>query len=100
MTTSNFKLVKEIQKASDFGLEWFSNGYSNQAVYTLYFDEKLIKTYTSSDPEKKIYALIEIGNKSIKGVEIVPNVEIIYGIKFSINPNKKTFGTRKIVVGY
>ena len=98
MTAANFKLVKKIETASDFGLKWFNNGSGRQAVYTLYFDEKPIKTYISSDAGKKLYALVEIGNKALNGVAIVPNVEIIYQVKFSVNPNKKTLGTRKIVV--
>jgi hypothetical protein len=98
MTNANFKLVKKIETASDFGLKWFNNGSGRQAVYTLYFDEKPIKTYISADANKKLYALIEIGNKAVNGVEIVPNIEIIYQVKFSVNPNKKTFATRKIVV--
>jgi hypothetical protein len=98
MTNLNFKLVKNVQTASDFGLQWFENGSGRQAIYTLYFNEKPIKTYITTNADKKIYALVEIGNKAVNGVVIVPNVEIIYEVKFSINPNKKTYGTRKIVV--
>jgi len=98
MTNLNFKLVKNVQTASDFGLQWFENGSSRQAIYTLYFNEKSIKTYISTNADKKLYALVEIGNKAVNGVVIVPNVEIIYQVKFSVNPNKKTYGTRKIVV--
>ena len=98
MTNANFKLVKKIETASDFGFKWFKNGFGRQAVYTLYFDEKPIKTHISADLNKKLYAMVEIGNKAVNGVAIVPNIEIIYQVKFSVNPNKKTFGTRKIVV--
>ena len=98
MTNANFKLVKKVQIASDFGLQWFNNGSSIQAIYTLYYNENPIKTYITTDANKKIFALIVIGNKAVNGVEIVPNVEIIYEVKFSVNPNKKTIGTRKIVV--
>jgi hypothetical protein len=98
ITNANFKLVKKIETASDFGLQWFNNGSGRQSVYTLYFNEKPIKTYISADANKKLYALVEIGNKAVNGVAVVPNVEIIYQVKFSVNPNKKTFGTRKIVV--
>jgi hypothetical protein len=98
MTPENFKLVKTIQNAADFGLQWFNNGSSRQAIYTLYFDKKPIKTYISACANKKLYALIEIGNKAINGVEVVPKVEIIYQVKFSVNPKKKTLSTKKIVV--
>ncbi|MEY4260219.1 MAG: hypothetical protein RL656_1192 [Bacteroidota bacterium] len=98
MTNLNFKLVKNVQTASDFGLQWFENGSGRQAIYTLYFNENPIKTYITTNADKKIYAIVEIGNKAVNGVVIVPNVEIIYEVKFSINPNKKTYGTRKIVV--
>ena len=98
MTNENFKLVKKIEIASDFGLQWFNNGSSRQAVYTLFFNGKPIKTYISSSADKKLYALIEIGNKAVNGIALVPFIEIIYQVKFSVNPNKKTLGTRKIVV--
>lgn len=98
MNTENFKLIKNIEVASEMGLDWFSNGSAKQAVYTLFFDGKPIKSYISANANKKLYALVEIGHKAVNGVAIVPNIEIIYQIKFSVKPNKKTIGIRKIVV--
>jgi len=98
MTNTNFQLVKKVETASDFGLQWFNNGSGQQAVYTLYFNYKPIKTLISANANKKLYAIVVIGNKAINGVEIVPNIEIIYQVRFSANPNKTFGGTRTIVV--
>jgi hypothetical protein len=104
MTTTKINLndtlemTKKVQRASDFGLEWFENGYCVQTIYTIFLNDKLIKTYTSTQNDKNIYATVRIGSLCENGVAVVPNQEIIYEIRFHVNSKKKFSSTTRNVM--
>lgn len=103
MITTNlndtFKMTKTVQNASDFGLEWFANGFSRQTIYTIFLNDKVIKTYTSTQNDKNIFATVRIGLLCENGIAIVPNVEIIYEISFHVNAKKKfSTSTRNLMI--
>ena len=91
-------MTSKVEIAADYGKKWFNNGASKQIVYTLFFDGKPIKQHISTKCNENLFALVIIGNKAVNGVEIIPAIEIIYEVLFTVNPNKKTTGNRVIKV--
>jgi len=98
MNASDFKMTKTRQAAKDFGLTYFTNGFSHQDVYRVYQNDRLIREMFSTKFDKKIYAFVLIGLKAENGVALVPNEKIVYEVMFSVNPNKKYYCEERFVL--
>lgn len=97
MNASNFSITRQEQRASDFGIEFFANGFNRQVIYSVFNDGKLIKQLTSTKTKENLFAIVVICNRSENGIEVLPIEEFIFEVRFSKNADKKIMG-RKIIL--
>jgi DNA topoisomerase VI subunit B len=93
------KMTKKTQYSKDFNLQYFSNGFSEQILYTVYLNGKIVKVHTSTQFDKEMNATLIFHNIAKDGVVIVPHQEELMEVKFHVNKNKKFgSGTKFIMV--
>lgn len=98
MITGKFEIFRKEQIAANFGLEFFANGYSRQVVYTVLLDGLVIKQHISTKFDENLFAIVEIGVKCKNGIPVIPAEEMITGVKFTVNQNKKIYYARKVIL--
>jgi hypothetical protein len=71
-------MTRHHEKAQDFGLKYFSNGFKEQIVYRIYENDIMIKECLSTKFNYVLFATIQFNS-----------VDMIVEINFHENKNKK-----------
>jgi hypothetical protein len=75
---TNFRMIRNEERAEDFAMNYFQNGYNFQIVYDVYQNDLLIKTHISTKTDDVLNATIRIDHDNN-----------IFDISFHKNKNKK-----------